>query len=106
MSRSAKGNTESPSKNIKARSGLNRVILDIAPSMFLDKQAYKAAWQGKIFVKVNPKHSSQTCSSCGHVDKNNRKSQAIFECTSCGYQGNADVNAAKNILARALASVH
>ncbi len=105
MSRSAKGNIEKPGKNVKAKSGLNRVILDAAPSMFLDKLEYKAAWQGKTFVKVNPKHSSQTCSSCGHVDKNNRRSQAIFVCTSCGHQDNADVNAAKNILARALASV-
>jgi len=39
MIRSAKGNAESPGKNVKAKSGLNRVILD--------KLEYKAIWQGK-----------------------------------------------------------
>ncbi|WP_345532660.1 zinc ribbon domain-containing protein, partial [Microbispora amethystogenes] len=47
--------------------------------------------------------TSQTCSSCGHVDKRNRPDQATFACTSCGFAEHADVNAARNIAARGVA---
>jgi transposase len=50
-------------------------------------------------VKVNPAYTSQCCSACGHVAKDNRESQAVFLCVACGYTGNADVNAAINIAA-------
>ncbi|MEU7750104.1 zinc ribbon domain-containing protein, partial [Nonomuraea sp. NPDC049158] len=46
---------------------------------------------------------SQQCSSCGHVDRNNRLDQACFSCTSCGFAEHADVNAARNIAARGAA---
>lgn len=49
-------------------------------------------------VKVPPHFTSQTCSSCGSVDKNSRKTQSKFICTSCNHSENADINAAKNIL--------
>jgi putative transposase len=49
--------------------------------------------------KINPAYTGQRCSACGHVASQNRKSQAVFACTACGYTGNADVNAAKNIAA-------
>ena len=105
MTTSAKGNIKEPGTNVKAKSGLNRSILDTAPAMFFDKLEYKSKWHGRTFVKVNPKHTSQICSSCGHKDKKSRKTQAQFVCTSCDFEINADVNAAKNILARAIASV-
>ena len=50
-------------------------------------------------MKVNPAYTSQCCSGCGHVAKDNRESQAVFLCVACGYTGNADVNAAINIAA-------
>ena len=50
-------------------------------------------------VAVNPAYTSLRCSGCGHVAKENRESQAVFHCQACGYTGNADVNAAVNILA-------
>ena len=53
-------------------------------------------------VLVDPRHTSQTCNRCTHVARENRESQAIFKCVSCGYLDNADVNAAKNILVRGL----
>ncbi|MFN4132067.1 MAG: RNA-guided endonuclease InsQ/TnpB family protein, partial [Caldimicrobium sp.] len=52
-------------------------------------------------IEVNPAYSSQTCSSCGYVDKKNRKSQEKFECRLCGYKVSADVNGAKNLVSRA-----
>ena len=56
-------------------------------------------WLGGEVVAVNPAYTSQTCSACGHTDKANRKTQAKFECVACGHSENADVQAAKNILA-------
>ncbi|MDD6793462.1 MAG: zinc ribbon domain-containing protein, partial [Thermobifida fusca] len=44
-----------------------------------------------------------TCHACGHCAPDNRESQAEFRCRACGHQANADVNAAKNILAAGLA---
>lgn len=63
---------------------------------------YKAAIAGIEVVKVDPRNTSRTCSECGHCEKLNRKSQAVFKCRSCGHIMNADLNAAKNIAARAL----
>ena len=34
----------------------------------------------------------------GHTTKDNRQTQANFECVECGYQNNADVVGAINIL--------
>jgi transposase len=49
--------------------------------------------------KVDPAYTSQWCSACGQVDRKSRQSQAVFQCTACGYACNADVNAARNIAA-------
>ena len=65
------------------------------------KIVYKAAEAGLPVVFVDPRNTSRTCSVCGHCDKANRKSQASFQCLSCGFCANADKNAAKNIEARA-----
>ena len=49
--------------------------------------------------KVSPAYTSQRCSACGHVARSRRESQALFRCIACGFAGNADVNAARNIAA-------
>ena len=46
---------------------------------------------------TSPRYTSQTCSKCGYVDKNNRKTQKEFECLECGHSANADFNASINI---------
>ena len=51
-------------------------------------------------VLVNPDFTSQMCSKCGHISKNNRKSQETFCCEKCNHKNNADINAAKNIKGR------
>jgi IS605 OrfB family transposase len=63
--------------------------------------AYKAQAAGVRIVLVNPAHTSQTCSRCGHCEKANRRSQARFLCVSCGFSAHADANAACNIARRA-----
>ena len=100
MTRSAKGDIEQPGKNVKAKSGLNKSILDQGWSMFVDMLKYKQAWNGGDVLAVNPKHTSQTCPCCDHVSAENRKTQAEFECVECGHTGNADFVAATNILER------
>ncbi|WP_199489354.1 RNA-guided endonuclease TnpB family protein [Meiothermus sp. Pnk-1] len=62
---------------------------------------YKAALRGVRVVAVDPRHTSQECPRCGHTARENRKSQALFRCTACGFQHNADWVAAHNIALRA-----
>jgi len=98
MSRSAKGTAKKPGRNVKAKSSLNRSILDRGWSTFATLLAYKLAERGGELIEVPPEYTSQTCSACGAIDKTSRKSQSEFVCTSCGYEANADQNAAINIL--------
>lgn len=58
---------------------------------------YKAEAKGCRVVAVDPRHTSQACSRCGHQHRSNRKSQAEFECRNCGYRLDADLNGAINI---------
>lgn len=102
MTKSSKGTVENPGKKVKQKSGLNRSLLDQGIGEFIRQLDYKSSkYYGKL-IKVNPAYTSQTCSCCGSVSKDNRKSQAAFKCLDCGYTDNADYNAAKNILAKGL----
>ena len=58
---------------------------------------YKADRLGIKVRYVNPAYTSQTCSRCGNIDKENRQTQETFVCTKCGFKLNADHNAAINI---------
>jgi IS605 OrfB family transposase len=58
---------------------------------------YKARRAGVPVVFVDPAYTSQRCSRCGHVERGNRISQAMFACRSCGLRMNADLNASYNI---------
>jgi transposase len=80
----------------RAKAGLNRGILANGWGLLVQRLEHKAA--GRV-EKVNPAYTSQTCSVCGHCAPDNRESQAVFRCTACGHQANADVNAAVNIAA-------
>jgi putative transposase len=81
-----------------AKSGLNRSISDTGWGQLLQFLAYKAEHAGRVVIAVDPRHSSQRCSSCGHIDGGNRLTQATFRCQTCGHQAHADINAAINIL--------
>lgn len=100
MSKSAKGNAEQHGKNVKAKSGLNKSILDQGWYEFRRQLEYKQLWNGGIVVAVPAQYTSQTCPCCGHVSKENRQTQAHFECVECGYTNNADIVGALNILER------
>lgn len=66
---------------------------------------YKAQERGIRVERIDPRHTSQTCSRCGYQARNNRRSQSLFHCRSCGYQLNADLNASYNIKAKHLATL-
>jgi putative transposase len=99
MSRSASGGLETPGRNVRAKSGLNKSILDQGWFEFRRQLAYKLAWSGGTLLVVTPQYTSQTCNQCGSIDKNNRVSQSMFACSVCGHTDNADHNASLNILA-------
>ena len=99
MSRSASGTFELPGKNVRARSGLNKSILDQGWFGFRRQLEYKLKWMGGKLVVIPPQYTSQACSHCGCADRANRPAQAKFECVACGFECNADHNAALNILA-------
>jgi len=102
MTKSAKGTKEKPGKSVKAKAGLNRVITQQSWGMFFEFLEYKLKERGGQLIKVDPKFTSQTCLKCGHISKNNRKSQSKFVCESCSFSENADVVGAKNILVRGI----
>lgn len=88
-----------------AKAGLNREILAAGWGQLLWMISYKAEEAGRDLIAVNPRHTSQTCHQCGHVDRANRDQRA-FHCRRCGHHAHADVNAAKNILRAGLALRH
>jgi len=105
MSKSAKGDKDSPGRMIKQKAGLNRSILDEGWGELRRQLEYKMLWKGGIYADVNPSYTSQICCYCGHKSKSNRISQASFICGDCGHRMNADKNASFNILNRYLASL-
>ena len=98
MTKSAKGTREEPGRNVKAKAGLNRAILDNAPYERQRQLAYKAPRFGSELRLVRPAFTSQTCSACGLRDPESRPGCGrLFACTTCGHVERADLNAARNI---------
>jgi putative transposase len=100
MSKSAKGSAEVPGRNVRAKSGLNKSILDQGWFEFRRQLEYKTAWRGGFFVAVPAANTSRTCPCCGHISADNRKTQALFACVRCGHEANADHVGAINVLER------
>ena len=97
MTRSAKGTRDAPGTNVRAKAGLNREILHTGWGAMERMLEYKAL----ELIRIPAAYTSQTCSACGVVDADSRRSQADFTCVACGHAQNADLNAARNILASA-----
>lgn len=96
MTRSAKGTVEEPGKRVAQKRGLNRAILAQGWGLLRQRTGDKAP--GRVEDVPSP-YTSLRCSACGWIDKKSRKSQADFECASCGFTCNADTNAAINVAA-------
>ena len=77
---------------------LNRLISDVSWNSLIQKLTYKSEMKNKIIREIDPAFTSQRCFKCGHISKNNRKSQSDFSCLNCKHTENADINASLNIL--------
>lgn len=97
MSASARGTLEELGRNVRAKSGLNRAILDVGFGEIRRQLDYKTSWYGSqlhIIDRYLP--SSKTCHACGTVKAKLSLRERLFEC-ECGYREDRDVNAARNI---------
>ncbi len=99
MVRSAKGTLGTPGVNVAQKSGRNRAIAGEAWGRTVELLAYKIDDQGGILISVPAPGTSLRCSECGVVTTGSRESQARFVCRNpeCGWTGNADFNASRNI---------
>ncbi len=100
MVKSARGTIDEPGKNVAQKSGLNRSISQEAWGRTVTLLTYKAGRYGGTLVKVPAPNTSRRCSACGFITPGSREDQATFVCKNpdCGWSGNADHNAARNIL--------
>lgn len=102
MTRSAKGTAEEPGSNIRQKAGLNRALADAAPGRLISMLRYKAEWAGGVLVEVNPKRTSQECSSCDELVPKALKERRHV--CACGADLHRDHNAAINIMKRGIAA--
>lgn len=89
------------SKMLQNKNGLAVHISDCSWGLFFELLEYKTN-----VIKVNPLYSSQECSKCGNISKENRKTQSLFDCTNCGFLMNADKQACLNLLKRGQTLLH
>ncbi|MDG0949522.1 transposase [Bacillus paranthracis] len=82
---------------LKGISKNDKVLKDWTYFDLQEKIKNQAEVHGIEVIKVASAYTSQRCSQCGYICKENRCTQAVFECKQCGYKTHADYNAAKNI---------
>ena len=100
MTRSAKGTLAEPGRNVRQKAGLNRVLADAAPGRLISMLSYKAESAGGKVIKIDPRNTSRTCSSCGIIDAS-QLSKFRYRCR-CGLDLHRDHNAAINIKQRGI----
>jgi putative transposase len=96
MTRSAKGTIQRPGRGVRQKAGLNRGILASGWGKLVERLEHKAP--GRVH-RLPAAYTSQRCSACGHLAAESRQSQTAYRCVACGWTGNADYNAARNIAA-------
>lgn len=90
------------SNKARQKEGLNKSILNVGWRVIETYTYYKAYSSGKAVFKIPAAYTSQECAKCGHTHPDNRKTQALFVCGSCGNTDNADHNASLVIKKRAI----
>lgn len=99
MTKSDRGSVRAPGTLVRKRANQNGALLDIAPRTIRTLLEYKWPLYGSMLIVVDPEHISSCCSECGAFDPDSRISRDRFVCNDCHKMLDADVNAAKNILA-------
>ena len=96
------GTVDEPGKNVAAKAGLNRAILQQGWGEFRRQLAYKLEWVGGTLISVPAQYASQNCPApgCGYIapEGGNRRTQSKFACLRCGFAEHADLVGAKNVL--------
>jgi len=87
-------------QNSKMSKRMNRLINNFGLNVIKQKLNNLNENYGIIIKYNNPAYTSQECSSCGYIDKNNRNTRDNFVCLHCGAKIHADVNAARNVIRR------
>lgn len=85
-------------KNLLHNHKLARAIANQSWRKLRSQLEYKCAWYGKQLVTVNPRKTSQICSTCGYDDGKHTLDIRQWTCPQCGTNHDRDINAAKNIL--------
>ena len=105
MTRSARGTSDKPGRNVAAKAGLNRSILDASFAEMRRQLTYKTSWyRSQLLPSGRFVPTSKTCSTCGAEKANLPRSERVYHCENCATVLDRDVNAAKNVLRTALAS--
>jgi len=81
--------------NIGYKNGTNRLLSHWTNTIIRDKVEKKSILSGVHFIEQTCTYRSQRCYCCGMVYKSNRKGK-LYECKSCGYINDSDINAALN----------
>jgi putative transposase len=84
---------------------LNRYIGDAGWNTFISYLLYKAEEAGRVIIKVNPRNTSKTCSSCGYINKELELKNRVYKCPQCNMELDRDYNASLNILGLGLQSL-
>ncbi|MGY3494389.1 RNA-guided endonuclease InsQ/TnpB family protein [Bradyrhizobium sp. USDA 4502] len=99
MTNTGRGTVEAPGTLVRKRANENRVLLEVSPRTIRTMLEYKCQWYGSRLIVIDPAETSRRCSCCQAVDAASRISRSHFVCTNCGAMSDADINAARNILA-------
>ncbi|MBF0807475.1 hypothetical protein E4U03_02445 [Rothia nasimurium] len=98
MTKSASGTLENPGKNVAAKSGLNRNILDVSFGQIRNQLEYKTKMYGSALTVIGRyEPTSKRCSQCGAMKSDLSLKERTYICVECNYQDDRDINAAKNI---------
>lgn len=85
-------------KNLLKNHKLARAIANQSWREIRSQLEYKCDWYGKQLITVNPRKTSQICSTCGYDDGKHTLDIRQWTCPHCGTHHDRDINAAINIL--------
>ena len=83
----------------------NRIVKELNLSSLKDMLEHISRKYDISLSTIHSSYTSKQCSHCGCIDDGNRLSQEVFKCVECGYENNADINAAINIEKRVSSTV-